>query len=225
MKYTRLLIFGVAVILHMRISIAILFGIILLISCAEKKADFNIVTADTDIDTLEIKLKYDSFETNIKDNLMSKIDTSDIWKSLESLTDTSLMKDWNGESVTFGIAYFEQLINESNKPNEIRNMDVDAIHFTILNKDYLELEISEERILFSNNKGTVKSKKLNKELWEQVSERCKCEENDNLNYILMNSQGNQIYRLDITKDKEYKYCWKILKNDDILNQLIKETEK
>jgi hypothetical protein len=209
----------------MRISTSILFGIILLISCTEKKVDFNIVTADTDIDTLEIKLKYDSFETKIKDNLMSKIDTSDIWKSLESLMDTSLMKDWNNESVTFGVDYFEQMINELNKPNIVRNMDVDAIHFTILNKDYLELEILKERILFSKNKDKVKSKKIDKGLWGQVRDNCKCGENDNPNYILMNSQGNQIYRLDITEDKGYKYCWKILRNDDILNRLIKETEQ
>jgi hypothetical protein len=209
----------------MRIWTSILFGIILLISCTEKKADFNIVTADTEVDTLEIKMKYDSFESKIKKNLMSKIDTSGIWKSLASLTDTSLMKDWNDESVEFAVDYFKQVINELNKPNEIRNMDVDAIHFTILNTDYLELEMLKERILFSKNKGKVKSKKIGKELWGQVSDRCKCEGNDNLNYILMNSQGNQIFRLDITEDREYKYCWKILKNDDILNQLVKEIEK
>jgi hypothetical protein len=209
----------------MRISTSILFGIILLISCAEKKADFNIVTAETEVDTLEIKMKYDSFESKIKDNLVSKIDTSDIWKSLASLTDTSLMKDWNNESVEFAVDYFKQVINELNKPNEIRNMGVDAIHFTILNTDYLELEVLKETILFSKNKSQVKSKKIDKELWGQISDRCRCEGNDNLNYILMNSRGNHIYRLDITEDKEYKYCWKILKNDDILNQLVKEIEK
>jgi hypothetical protein len=209
----------------MRISTSILFGIILLISCAEKKADFNIVTAETEVDTLEIKMKYDSFESKIKDNLVSKIDTSDIWKSLASLTDTSLMKDWNNESVEFAVDYFKQVINELNKPNEIRNMGVDAIHFTILNTDYLELEVLKETILFSKNKSKVKSKKIDKELWGQISDRCRCEGNDNLNYILMNSQGNQIFRLDITEDREYKYCWKILKNDDILNQLVKEIEK
>ena len=197
----------------------------LLFPACTNKTDFNIVSAEVDIDTAQIKLKYDTFQTTIKDNLLTKVDTTNLWTSLESLTDTSLMIDWNKESMDFAVAYFETAIKELDKPNIVRSIEEEAIHFSVLSKDYWELEISNKRLLFSRNKDEVKSKSITNELSDRVAEECNCQLNDNLNYILLNSQGNQIYRLDITGNNEYKYCWKVLRDGDILNQLIEEAEK
>lgn len=207
----------------MKLSIALLFAIIL-ISCNKKNIEFNIYSSNPNTDTLDLKFKFDSFENKIKNNLLSKVDTTDLWKTLESISDTAFINNWNKQSMNFFTDYFGKEINELNQPNQVRNKNLDAIHFSILDKDYFEIEISNEQLLFSKNKAQIKSKPISKELLKLANKSCKCAENDHLNYILMNSYGNPIYRLDIIKNKDYKFCWKSLGNQDILNQLIKETE-
>jgi hypothetical protein len=205
----------------MKAIILVVCAFIVLGSCTERR-QFNIKSVNPDFDTLEVTIAMDSFETQLKKIYFARVDTSDFDAAMHALTDSVGAQDWADEIRTLTTTVFRKVFTEFDKPNSVTRMNEETIHVTILSsRGYIELEVAPTIMLAQNMMGEIKSHRVDFLLWDRVRRECLCSVGDSLNAAILNYQGGNLCRLDIVRDKEYKYCWKEMRDDDVISQLVK----
>lgn len=195
--------------------------LILLLSCTGRR-DFNITRAQSPFDTLGLTARYDSFVTDIEKDFLSRMDTTDLEKYFESIGDSANMEDWARHVRNSSLHYFGDVFFELNTAQMVRDPAREVIHFTLLRGDYIELEISADGLLFSRNKEKTRWRPLDNGLWNRAQAECECTPDDDLEKIFMNFRGGGVYRVDKTTGGTYEFCWKILENGDVVQELLEE---
>jgi hypothetical protein len=209
-----------------KINILVLLAIVVSFSCKDKK-EFKISSASVNFDSC--MLIYNSKNDSIYNIIKQEIDASK-----DSTKPTGFLNLPSREMLTrlnkYDILLFKEYFSDINKPYIIKNIENEVVHFTIFNNNkIIELEVFNRELQFSKNIDTIQSIAINPELLQKVSTNCRCNQNEDLNNPFSNQiirQNNKpYYRMDITSENDYKYCWKFLEEDDVLHQLLNEIEK
>ncbi|MCP4520771.1 MAG: hypothetical protein GY827_03605 [Cytophagales bacterium] len=121
------------------------------------------------------------------------------------------------------------LCKELDKSYSVLNKEKLVIHYEIMANNLLEIEVSNNEILYQKNNEPLKSTTITPELWIALKSNCMCDSTYGLNTIfditLNQHEQKNIYRISNNLTNDYSSCFKVLTDTDKLNDVLSTIEK